>query len=110
MRPLAVLALTGVLTTLGLAAAPSPARAMAPESFAYTSTWWIGISTKVVVRILEFVDWLEEDLRAQLDRRRRRDPTPPVIAPPLEAVASGGTTTAPGDALGGRRTRGGMIP
>ena len=78
---------------------------MVPAILEPAPSWMIGLTTKCVVRILEFVDWAVDDLRDQVDRRRRGDPTPPLLAPPLEAVASGGTTTALP-----RRAPGGMIP
>jgi hypothetical protein len=109
MRPLAVLTLAGLVTVFGLAAAPAPARAMAP-AYLDPAPWAIGVSVKVIVRILEFVDWATEEVRDQVDRRRRYDPPPPLVTPSLDAVASGGTTTAPGDAVTARRARGGMIP
>lgn len=109
MRPLAVPALVGLLVFANLAAAPSPARALAPAVFDPVPPGFIGISTKVITRILEFVDWAVEDLRAQVDRRQRWDPPPPVIAP-LASVASGGTTTAPAGTAAARRGSAGMIP
>ena len=88
MRPLAALVLAGVLVL----ALPSTARAQSGA----VPTWVIGLTTKVVVRVIEFVSCVEEDLRAQADRRRRAQP--PLLAPPLDAIASGGTTTAPAEA------------
>lgn len=107
MRPLAVLALAGLLTTFALAAGASPARAAVPAIFDPPPGWLIGLSTKLVVRVLEFVDWALEDLREQADRRRQQDPVPPVVTPGLDAVAAGSSTTAPPPR---RSARAGMIP
>jgi hypothetical protein len=85
-------------------AAPPPAAARVPALSGDPPSWAIPLLTKVIVRMLEFVDWAQEDLRAQLDRRRLYDPPPPVIVPALDAVRSGASTTARAPA------RGGMIP
>ena len=107
MRPLASLVFAGSLVVLGLVAAPPRAHAVLDPVPPGT----IGITTKILVRVLEFVDWAMEDLRAQLDRRNRWDPPPPITAPALDAVASGSSTTAAGaEALAVRRDRAGMIP
>jgi hypothetical protein len=111
MRPLAIPALAGLLVLGGLVAAPSPARALAPAIFnPAPPDWLIGITTKLTVRILEFVDWAVEDLRNQVGRRQEWNPPPPILVPPLVSVASGGSTTAPAGAPAVRRVPGGMLP
>ena len=107
MRSLAVLVVAGIF---GIAATPSSALALPPAFFHPAPPWVVGLSTKVLVRAFEFVDWALEDLRAQVDRRNRWDPPPPVVAPGLESVASGGSTTAPPEDPAPRRSRTGMIP
>jgi hypothetical protein len=88
MRPLAASAFAGVLGLLLAYATPA-------HAFFEPPSWYLGASTKILVRVLEWVDWAKEDLRAQVDRRNRWDPPPPVLAPALDAVGSGGSTTAP---------------
>jgi hypothetical protein len=111
IRPLAVLSVTGLLVFGGLVAAPSPARALAPAIFHPAPAWLIGITTKITVRVLEFVDWALEDLRNQVDRRRGWNPPSPILPSPLASVASGGTSTAAAGApVAARRSAGGMLP
>lgn len=93
MRAILVLGLAAVLVT-GSWLAPPSAAARVPALIGDPPSWAIPLLTKAIVRVLEFVEWAEEDLRAQLDRRRLYDPPPPVIAPALDTVRSGGTTTA----------------
>jgi len=106
LRSLAVLVVAGIL---GLAATPSSAFAL-PPAFHPAPPWVVGLGTKILIRAFEFVDWALEDLRAQVDRRNRWDPPPPIVAPGLDAVASGSSTTAPSEDPPSRRSRSGMLP
>lgn len=106
MRLLLALALAAVL---GLtSAAGPPAAHAAPAILGLPPNWVLAPVTKAIVRLLEFVQWIEDDLAAQVDHRRRYDP-PPIVVPALDGVASGGSSTAP-DAPPGDVRRGGMIP
>ena len=104
MRAFLVLVLGAVLVVASWTA-PRPAAAMAPALIGDPPSWTIPLLTRVIVRVLEFIDWVEEDLCAQLDRRRIHDPLPPVILPALDGVRSGRSTTARAPA-----PPGGMIP
>lgn len=103
MRLFLALALAGALNA-GAAACPSPAQAV-PATLGQPPSWMIPLTVKAIARVFEFVEWIEEDLRAQVDRRREYDP-PPVLVPAIDGVHSGGSTSAePAHAQ-----RGGMIP
>lgn len=111
MRLIMILALSAALG-LGAAARPSAAGAATPAVIGLPPAWVIGSVTKLVVRVLEFIQWIEDDLAAQADRRGRYEP-PPLRTPPLDAVTSGGSSTVAG--LTSFETRrvprgGGMIP
>ena len=80
--------------TLGTAARPPVALAApAPATLGMPPSWFLPLSVKVIARILQILDWLEDDLRAQVHRPGDYDP-PPVIVPVLEGVRSGGSTSA----------------
>lgn len=93
MRFLAVLALAAAIGPVAVLR-PSVAHA-SPALIGLPPAWVTGAITKLVIRVLEFVDWIEEDLSAQAERRRGYDP-PPLLAPPLDAITSGGSSTVPG--------------
>ena len=109
MRRLAVLLVFACAFSVFSYTVSSPARAAVPAIFDPAPSWVVGISTKILVRVFEWIEWAEEDLRAQLDRRRGRgsgsEPSP-------IAALSGGSSTAPtpADASLARRARPGMIP
>ena len=107
MRWFLAAALVAALS-LGAVARPSVALAApVPATLGMPPSWLLPLSVKVIARVLQYIDWIEDELRAQVHRPGDYDP-PPVIVPVLDGVRSGGSTSA---APAGRVVRPvGMIP
>ena len=91
-----VVAASTAIVLLGFCSAPARAQVVPP--------WLPGLSVKLIVRALEFGDFVREEFREWLDRypisRPRPLPTPPVILPVIEPGLAPKPATAPRSPLG----------